>query len=108
MALDSEVLGISACSLLVGRVGGLLAQAFLELISLLTNLFFSGQWSFAVASPAHHHLGAWVILIPPVRGPHSGGAGNLVAQLPLFEVAALQWKSPPTNRCATSLTNDEL
>jgi H+/Cl- antiporter ClcA len=40
----------------------------LELIYLFTNLFFYGKWSFAITSPVHNHLGAWVILIPPVGG----------------------------------------
>jgi H+/Cl- antiporter ClcA len=67
-ALDPNVLMTSSFAILVGLIGGLVAQALLELIYLFTNLFFYGKWSFAVTSPAHHHLGAWVILIPPIGG----------------------------------------
>jgi H+/Cl- antiporter ClcA len=52
----------------VGFISGLVAQGLLELIYLFTNLFFYGNWSFAITSPVHNHLGAWVILIPPVGG----------------------------------------
>lgn len=68
VALDAEVLKISAYSILVGFIGGLVAQGLLELIYLFTNIFFFGRWSFAITYPAHHHLGLWVILIPPVGG----------------------------------------
>ncbi len=67
-ALDPGVIKSSAYSLLVGFIGGLVAQGLLELIYLFTNLFFFGKWSFAITSPAAHHLGAWVILIPPIGG----------------------------------------
>ena len=67
-ALDPAVLKTSAFAILVGFISGLVAQGLLELIYLFTNLFFYGNWSFAITSPVHNHLGAWVILIPPVGG----------------------------------------
>ena len=67
-ALEPTVLGTAALALVVGFIGGLVAQGLLELIYLFTNLFFYGKWSWAVTSPVHHHLGAWVILIPPIGG----------------------------------------
>lgn len=67
-ALDPPVVMISAFALLVGFIGGLVAQGLLELIYLFTNIFFYGRWSFAITYPVHHHLGAWVILIPPIGG----------------------------------------
>jgi len=67
-ALDPRILITSACALLVGFMGGLVAQGLLELISLFTNIFFYGKWSFTMTFPVHHHLGAWVILIPPIGG----------------------------------------
>ena len=67
-SLEPEVLATSAYALLVGLIAGLVAQGLLELIYLFTNLFFFGRWSFAVTYPVHHHLGAWVILIPPIGG----------------------------------------
>ena len=37
-------------------------------IYLFTNVFFYGKRSFAITYPVHNHLGAWVILIPPIGG----------------------------------------
>ena len=68
IALEPEVVKLCIYGLLVGLIGGLVAQGLLELIYLFTNVFFFGKWSFAVAYPAHHHLGFWVILIPPIGG----------------------------------------
>ena len=67
-ALDPDVVKTSAFAVFVGFVGGLVAQGLLELIYLFTNIFFYGKWSFAISYPVHHHLGAWVILIPPIGG----------------------------------------
>jgi H+/Cl- antiporter ClcA len=67
-ALEPAVIRTSALALVVGFIGGSVAQGLLELIYLFTNIFFYGKWSFAITSPVHHHLGAWVILIPPIGG----------------------------------------
>jgi H+/Cl- antiporter ClcA len=58
----------SALALVVGFIVGLVAQGLLELIYLFTNIFFYGKLSFAITYPVHNHLGAWVILIPPIGG----------------------------------------
>jgi H+/Cl- antiporter ClcA len=68
VALEPEVIKICGYALLVGLVSGLVAQGLLELIYLFTNFFFYGKFSFAITSPAHNHLGLWVILIPPIGG----------------------------------------
>ena len=68
VAIEPSVVKASAYAAMVGFIVGLVAQGLLELIYLFTNLFFYGKWSFAVTYPVHHHLGAWVILIPPVGG----------------------------------------
>ena len=68
IALEPEVIRISAYALLVGLIGGLVAEGLLELIYLFTNLCFYGRFSFAITSPAHNHLGLWVILVPTVGG----------------------------------------
>ncbi len=68
IALEPEVMTIAGYALLIGLIGGLVAEGLLELIYFFTNLCFYGRLSFAVASPAHHHLGPWVILIPPIGG----------------------------------------
>ena len=67
-ALEPTVAITSAFAALVGFIAGLVAQGLLELIYLFTNLFFFGKWSFAITYPVHNHLGAWVILIPPIGG----------------------------------------
>src|ERR1700739_2556690 len=66
--LEPEVIKICVYAALVGFVGGLVAQALLELIYLFTNIFYYGKFSFAITNPANHHLGAWAILIPPIGG----------------------------------------
>ena len=68
VALEPEVIRICGYALLVGLVGGLVAQGLLELIYLFTNIFFYGRFSFAITNPAHNHLGLWEILIPPIGG----------------------------------------
>jgi len=68
VALEPEVVKISGYALLVGLIGGLVAEGLLELIYLFTNIFFYGKFSFAITSPAYNHLGLWVILIPTIGG----------------------------------------
>ena len=68
IALDREVVFLTPYALIVGLIAGVVSQGLLELIGLLTNIFFYGRWSWSMVSPAHHHLGAWVILIPPLGG----------------------------------------
>jgi H+/Cl- antiporter ClcA len=68
VALEPEVVKICGYALLVGFAGGLVAQGLLELIHLFTNIFFYGRFSFAITSPAHNHLGLWVMLIPAIGG----------------------------------------
>lgn len=68
VALEPEVIRICGYAMLVGFVGGIVAQGLLELIYLFTNLFFFGRFSFALRYPAQNHLGVWVILIPPIGG----------------------------------------
>jgi H+/Cl- antiporter ClcA/CBS domain-containing protein len=67
-ALEPAVAVSSALAVVVGFIAGLVAQGLLELIYLFTSVFFYGKWSFAITYPVHHHLGAWVILIPPIGG----------------------------------------
>ena len=68
VALGPQVVTTSLYAIIVGFIAGLVAQGLLELIYLFTNVFFYGRWSFEVTYPVHHHLGAWVILIPPIGG----------------------------------------
>jgi chloride channel protein, CIC family len=68
VALEPEVIRISGYALLIGLIGGLVAEGLLELIYFFTNLSFYGKLSFAITSPVHNHLGLWVILIPTIGG----------------------------------------
>ena len=68
VALEPEIVRICGFALLVGLVAGFVAQGLLLLIQLFTNIFFYGKFSFAYSTPAHNHLGLWVILIPPIGG----------------------------------------
>ncbi|AMO94966.1 CBS domain protein [Collimonas fungivorans] len=67
-ASDTRLLRISLIAVLIGGFGTLAAYALLNLIRLFTNLFFYQTLSFANRSPADHHLGAWVIVLPVVGG----------------------------------------
>jgi len=68
VALEPQAIKICGIAVLVGAIGGLVAQGLLELIYFFTNIFFYGKFSFAVTYPTHNHLGWWVILIPPIGG----------------------------------------
>ncbi|MGA8502331.1 MAG: chloride channel protein [Candidatus Sulfotelmatobacter sp.] len=68
IALEPEVIKISVYALLIGLIGGLVAEGLLELIYLFTNLCFYGKLSFAITSPEHNHLGLWVIAVPTIGG----------------------------------------
>jgi CIC family chloride channel protein len=68
VALEPEIIRICGFAVLVGLVAGLVAQGLLLLIQLFTNIFFYGKFSFAYSTPAHNHLGLWVLLIPPIGG----------------------------------------
>src|SRR5690348_900257 len=68
VALEPEVIKICCYSVLVGFIGGLVAQSLLELIYLFTNIFFYERLSFQITNPAYNHLGLWVILVPAIGG----------------------------------------
>lgn len=67
-AADTRLLRISLIAVVIGGCGTLAAFALLNLIRLFTNLFFYQSFSFVARSPADHHLGAWVILLPVLGG----------------------------------------
>jgi H+/Cl- antiporter ClcA len=48
----------------IGAVGAFVALALIKLIGLFTNLFFFQRWDTALVSPAGHHLGPFVVLVP--------------------------------------------
>ncbi len=72
VALEPQVIKICGYALVVGFIGGLVAQGLLELIYLFTNIFFFGRFSFAITHPAQTHLGLWVIGVPVIGGLLAG------------------------------------
>jgi chloride channel protein, CIC family len=62
--VDRRVLGLSALAIALAIVTGFIAQGLTRLIGLITNLAFYGVISSRFASPADHHLGAWVVVVP--------------------------------------------
>ena len=66
--VEPRVLFVCALAVLLGITAAFIARILVKLIDLVTNLAFLGRWSFADASPAQHHLGEWVILVPVVGG----------------------------------------
>jgi CIC family chloride channel protein len=59
-----RVLLVSAIALGIGALSAFVALALLRLIGLFTNIFFFQRWDVALVSPARHHLGLLVILVP--------------------------------------------
>jgi len=57
---------VMAC--LLGLAGGVAAVMLQAAIVAATNLFFYGAFSLSPRSPANHHLGVLVFLVPPAGG----------------------------------------
>ena len=55
-------------SVVIGMASAFLALLLVNLINFFTNLFFFGNVSLAATTPASHHLGAWVVLVPALGG----------------------------------------
>jgi len=62
--LDRRVGWITLLSIALGAVSAFVAVAMLWLIALMTNISFFGRFSAQDASPADHHLGVFVIVVP--------------------------------------------
>lgn len=69
-AMDKRNLLICLLAILVGFACCSIARVLLDLISLITNLFFYGTWNihYDISQPFQNHLGLWVIAIPVVGG----------------------------------------
>lgn len=65
---DRRLFLICGLALLIAIGAGLLAEALVALIGLITNLSFYGRLSLAFASPANNTLGGLVIVVPVVGG----------------------------------------
>jgi H+/Cl- antiporter ClcA len=59
-----RVIPISALALVIGIAAAFVAAVLLKLIGLFTNLFFFQRFDTTLVSPAGHHLGVFVILVP--------------------------------------------
>jgi H+/Cl- antiporter ClcA/predicted transcriptional regulator len=66
--LEPRVLLLCAVAVVLGVCAAFIAQLLVALISLVTNAAFYGRWSVENVSPAGHHLGPWVIVVPVIGG----------------------------------------
>ena len=66
--LDRRVLRVTGLAMLLGAGVAGVASVLIALIALVTNLAFFGRLGIEDSSPADHHLGPWVVLIPVVGG----------------------------------------
>jgi chloride channel protein, CIC family len=63
-----RVLPISAIAIVIGVLSAYVAVGLLRLIGLCTNLFFFGRLRTTLVSPAGHHLGYFIVVIPVIGG----------------------------------------
>ena len=61
-----RVVLIGAMAVVIGFICAYVALALLKLIGLFTNLFFYQRWNTALVSPAGHHLGPFVVIVPVI------------------------------------------
>src|SRR6185437_3848633 len=66
--VNTRLLFISIQVVFTAIVIGFMAKVMVALINLITNISFYGKFSLEDASPAHNHLGLWVIIVPVVGG----------------------------------------
>src|SRR4051812_39573509 len=62
--VDRRVLLLAIQAIVNAAIIGVIAKVLIYLIDFITNLAFYGRLSFMPASPAHHHLGLFVIAVP--------------------------------------------
>jgi len=62
----ARVVLISGLAIVIGVVAAYVALALLRLIGLFTNIFFYQRFDTALVSPADHHLGPLVIVVPVI------------------------------------------
>lgn len=65
---DKRVVTLSGMAIVIGLISAGIAYLLVRLINIITNLAFFQSFSSAPASPADHHLGLWVILVPVIGG----------------------------------------
>jgi H+/Cl- antiporter ClcA len=64
--VDQRVLLISGLALLLAVAAAFIADILMKLIGFINNLSFYGNFSTQMISPAHNHLGWWVVVVPVV------------------------------------------
>ena len=67
-----RVIPISGLAIVIGVVSAYVALLLLRLIGFFTNIFFYGRIRWDLVSPAGHHLGYWVVLVPVIGGLNVG------------------------------------
>ena len=67
-AFDQRLIRLSLFALVIGVLSTASAWLLLAGIRLFTNLFYFQSLSLADRSPAAHHLGLWVIVVPALGG----------------------------------------
>jgi chloride channel protein, CIC family len=65
--IDPRVIFISALSIGVAFVAGIIARVLVSMIALVTNIAFFGRVAISAVAPAEHHLG-WLVIFVPVLG----------------------------------------
>ena len=66
--VDGRVVFISVLAVVIALAAGVVAQLLTRLIWLVTNVAFYRRFSADYATPAGHHLGGWVVLVPVLGG----------------------------------------
>src|SRR5438552_18036284 len=66
----SRVIPVAGLAIGIGVFAAYVAAGLLKLIGLCTNLFFFQRIDTALVSPAGHHLGPFVVLVPVAGGRH--------------------------------------
>ena len=67
-SINQRLILLSAFALVIGAISTAGAWLLLAAIRFFTNLFFYQSFSLDNRSPADHHLGAWVIVVPAIGG----------------------------------------
>jgi len=65
---DKRILLLSLMAVVIGAISAFVAKALVWLIAVFTNITFYQRFASDFVSPANHHLGAFVILVPIVGG----------------------------------------
>jgi H+/Cl- antiporter ClcA len=66
--VDGRVAWLCGLSILIAIAAGFIAQLLVRLIGLITNIAFFHRFASDFVSPAGHHLGAGVVVVPVVGG----------------------------------------